>query len=108
VAIDLDVRIAVQRDHGAGDLLFDRCDVLTGYLEIPLGSLIDHARGPTRGDERLLAGILTLVEVRRILGRLELRQLLAVGRFERVDLETRAAEPCLGLIDRNLVGLRID
>jgi hypothetical protein len=37
-----------------------------------------------------------------------LRQLLAVGRFERVDLETRAAEPRLGLIDRNLVGLRID
>jgi hypothetical protein len=39
---------------------------------------------------------------------LKLRQLLAVGRFERNDLETRAAEPRLGLIDRNLVGLRID
>ena len=34
--------------------------------------------------------------------------MLAVGRFERVDLEARAAEPRLGLIDRNLVGLRID
>ena len=39
MAIDLDIRIAVQRDDGVGDLLFDRCDVLAGDLEIRLGPL---------------------------------------------------------------------
>ena len=38
MAIDLDIRIAVQRNDGVGDLLFDRCDVLAGDLEIRLGS----------------------------------------------------------------------
>ena len=34
--------------------------------------------------------------------------LLAIGGLELVDLQTRAAEPRLGLIDGNLVWLRID
>ena len=52
--------------------------------------------------------ILTLVEVRGIARRLKLGQLLAVGGLELVDLETRAAEPRLGLIDGNLVRFWID
>jgi hypothetical protein len=108
LAARTDIRIAVQRDHRAGDLLFDRCDVLTGDLEIRLGALIDRPRCPVRGDQRLLSGILTLTEVRGILCRLKLRQLLAVGGLERLDLETRATEPRLGLIDRNLVRFGID
>ena len=54
VAIDLDIRIAVQRCHGVGDLLFDRCDVLTGDLEIRLGSVIDLTRRKIVSDKRFL------------------------------------------------------
>ena len=108
VALDRDIRIAVQRDYGAGDLLFDRCNVLTGDLEVRFGLLIDRARSPTGGDERLLAGILTLVEIRGIPGRLQLRQLLAVGRLERTDLQACKNEPRLGLGDGDLVRPRID
>ena len=104
----VDIRIAVQRGHGVGDLLFDRCDVLTGDLEIRVGSVKDLARRPTVSDERFPSRILALVEVRGIARRLELGQLLAIGGLELVDLETRAAEPRLGLIDGNLVWLRID
>src|SRR4051812_44468403 len=82
--------------------------MLTGDLEIGLGSLIDRARCPIGGDERLLAGVFTLTEVRRILRGLKIGQLLTVSGLERVDLETCAAEACLGLIDGNLVRLRVD
>ena len=108
MAVVLDVRIAVQRNYGVGDLLFDRCDVLTSDLEIRLGALEDRARGKIGGHQRFLAVILALVKGSRILGRLQFGLLLAVGRLERIDLEARAAKPRLGLIDRNLVGLRID
>ena len=108
MAIDLDIRITVQRGHGVGDLLADRCDVLTGDLEILVGSVIDLARRPTVSDKRFPSAILTLVEIRGIARRLELSQLLAIAGLELVDLEARAAEPRLGLIDRNLVRLRID
>ena len=108
MAIDLDIRIAVQRGHGVGDLLFDRRDVLTGDLEIHVGSVKDLARRPTVSDERFPSRILTLVEVRGSARRLELGQLLAIGGLELVDLETRAGEPRLGLIDGDLVRLRID
>ncbi len=49
-----------------------------------------------------------LVEVRGIVRRLQLGQLLAIGGLERVDLEARAAQLRLGLVDGNLVRLRID
>ncbi|WP_461326857.1 hypothetical protein [Bradyrhizobium barranii] len=39
---------------------------------------------------------------------MQFRLLLAVGRLEGVDLEPRAAEPGLGLIDGDLVGLRVN
>ena len=41
MAIDLDIGIAVQRGHGIGDLVFDRCDVLARDLEIRLG-FVEH------------------------------------------------------------------
>ena len=108
MAIDFDIRIAVQRGHGVGDLVFDRGDVLTSDLEIHIGLVKDLARRPTVGDKRFPSRILTLVEVRGSVRRLELGQLLAPGGLELVDLETRAAEPRLGLIDRDLVRFRID
>ena len=54
MTIDLDIWIAVQRGHGIGDLLFGRCDVLTGDLEIRVGLIIHLARRPTVRDERFL------------------------------------------------------
>ena len=91
-----------------GDLLLDRCDVLASDLEIRLGPVIDLTRRIIRGDQHFLALILALVISGRILGRLQLGLLLAVGRLEPRDLETRAGEPRLCLIDCNLVRLRID
>ena len=108
MAIDLDIRIAVQRGHGVGDLLCGRCDVLTGDLEIHVGLVIDLARCPTVRDERFPSRILTLVEVLGSACRLKLGQLLAVGGLELIDLETCAGEPRLGLIDGNLVRFWID
>ena len=80
MAIDIDIRIAVQRDHGVGDLLFDRYDVLTGDLEIHVGSVKDLARRPTVGDERFPSRILTLVEVRGIASPIAVRP-VAGGRW---------------------------
>ena len=71
MAIDLDIRIAVQRGHGVGDLLFDRCDVLTGDLEIRIGLVIDLARRPTVSDQRFPSRIFKLVEVHGIDRRLQ-------------------------------------
>ena len=64
MAVDFDIRIAVQRSHGVGDLLLDRRDVLARDLEIHLGSVEDLTRRPTVGDERSPSRILTLIEVR--------------------------------------------
>ncbi len=108
VAIDLDIWIAVQRGHGVGDLLCDRCNVLTGHLEIHVGLVIDLARRPTIRDERFSPRILALVEVFGSARRLQLGQLLAVGGLELIDLETCAGEPRLGLINGNPIWFGID
>ena len=108
MAIDLDIRIAVQRGHGIGDLLCVRRNVLTGDLEVHVGSVKDLARRPTSWTRACCRAYSTLVEVRGCIRRLEFGQLLAVGGLERVDLEPRAVEPRLGLIDGNLVWFRID
>ena len=108
MAIDLDVRIAVQRGHGVGDLVFNRYDLLTSDLEIFVGSVKNLSRRPTISYERSPSRILTLIEVRGVACRLPLGQLLAIGGFELVDLEARAGKSRLGLIDGNLVRLRID
>ena len=77
--------------------------MLAGDLEVRFGPFVDRSRGDCRGNQRLLALILPLVESRRILGRLELGQLLAIGCLQGVDVEAGAAQPRLGLIDGNLV-----
>ena len=70
VVLDLDIRVAVQGDHGVGDLLFDRCDVLAGDLESRLGLVIDLTRGEVVGNQRFLAVKLALIVSGGILGRL--------------------------------------
>jgi len=51
-------------------LLFDRCDVLAGDLEIRLGALEHRARRKIGDDQRFLAVIFALVKGSRIPGRL--------------------------------------
>ena len=70
MSIDLDVRIAIQRSHGVGYLLFDRCDMLARDLESRFGLIIDLTRGEIVRNQRFLAIILALIISGGILGRL--------------------------------------
>src|ERR1700722_7852776 len=108
MAIDLDVRIAIQGDDGIGDLLFDRCDMVASDFEIRLRPIINGARRPIRGDKRFLAAIFALIEPHGIFGRFEVGELLMVGRLEPADLQAGAGLPRLRLIDGDLIGRRID
>lgn len=41
MTVDFDIRVAVQGDHGAGDLLFDRGNALPRDFDVGIGALIN-------------------------------------------------------------------
>ncbi|MGY4349905.1 hypothetical protein ACVWXM_006398 [Bradyrhizobium sp. GM7.3] len=108
MAIDITLKLAVECDDRGGDLLLDRRHALASDLEIRLGPFIDRAWREVGGNQHPLAVEFVLVERSRLFGRLQLRLLLTVGRLEGFDLEPRTAEARLGLVDGNLIRLRVD
>ncbi|MNX82576.1 hypothetical protein D3C86_1143110 [compost metagenome] len=108
VTVGNDVRIAVQGNHGAGDLLLDGGDPLPRHFHVGVGAFVDGLRHERRRDQGLLAGKILLVEVSRLFRRLQFRLLLAVAGLEPVDTQPRHAELRLGAVDGDLEGFRID
>ena len=106
--VGLDVGIAAKRGERCGDVLLGLRQRLFGGVGGVLGRIEVGLGRDALGEQVLLALQDLRLEVVVVLGRLQCGQRLLVGGAVLGDLEARRGQRRIGLVERDLEGLRID